>query len=201
MTTHEDQPAPGLRTAPQERAAGAGQPQGPPVGAVSGLPLPQGDGAERQLLEQWLDFQRATLAAKCAGLGDEQLRTASAPPSGLTLLGLVRHLTKVERHWFRTVFGEADSEPLYSSKDAPDGDFAVADAESGARTLAVWRQEVDRARRSAAARSLDDTGTSPWRPAWTNSLRWIHLHVIGEYARHNGHADLLRERIDGRTGF
>ncbi|MGP3988191.1 DinB family protein [Streptomyces sp. 3N207] len=189
MTTEEEQPN------------GAEQSQRRPVGAVSGLPLPQGSGSERQLLEQWLDFHRATLAAKCEGLSDEQLRNASAPPSGLTLLGLLRHMTDVERHWFRFVFGEEDSDPIYFTEEAPDDDFVVTDTDTGAGTLAIWQREVDRARKSAARRSLDDAGTNPRRPTWTNSLRWIHLHMISEYARHNGHADLLRERIDGATGF
>ncbi|MEU2722830.1 DinB family protein [Streptomyces smyrnaeus] len=207
MTSQEEQPADLDRTARPARAtAGAratdsDQYQRRPVGAVSGLPLPQGNGSERQLLEQWLDFQRATLAAKCEGLSDEQLRTVSAPPSDLTLLRLLRHMTDVERHWFRFVFGEQDATPARWTADAPDDGSGAAGAGTGAETLAAWQREVERARRSATGRTLDAVGTDPRRPTWIYSLRWIHLHMIGEYARHNGHADLLRERIDGATGF
>jgi uncharacterized damage-inducible protein DinB len=171
------------------------------AGAASGLPLPQANGSERQLLEEWLDFQRATLVAKCEGLTDEQLRNASAPPSGLTLLGLLRHMTDVERHWFRSVFGEKDSDPIYFTEQAPDDDFVVTESNTGSATLACWQLEVERARESAAGRSLDDRCYDDRRPDWRGSMRWIYLHMIGEYARHNGHADLLRERIDGATGF
>ncbi|GAA2620392.1 DinB family protein [Streptomyces axinellae] len=180
---HEGQPA----ASPQETRA------------ASPRTTPEGTGTERELLEQWLDFHRATLLAKCAGLDDEELRRASAPPSELTLLGLVRHLTDVERHWFRRVFDEEDAEPLYFTEEAPDDDFVVGEGDTGPGALAVWREEVARARKSAQSRSLEELGTHP-RRGTVVSLRWIHLHMIEEYARHNGHADLLRERIDGATG-
>ncbi|MDJ1135632.1 DinB family protein [Streptomyces iconiensis] len=151
------------------------------------------------MLEDWLDFHRATLAEKCAGLDDAGLREASAPPSDLTLLGLMRHLTDVERHWFRRVLAGEDIPPLYFTPEAPDDDFVVGEGDTGQGTLAVWREEVAVVRKVAEGRALEETGIHP-RQGTTHSLRWIYLHMIEEYARHNGHADLLRERIDGVTG-
>ncbi|MEU6173785.1 DinB family protein [Streptantibioticus parmotrematis] len=153
---------------------------------------------ERTMLEAWLDFHRATLAVKCEGLSADQLRTASTPPSGLTLLGLVRHLTDVERAWFRRRLGAQDIPPLYYTEDDLDADLRVGEDTDPQETFAVWRAEIERAREVAAARSLDDTGLS--REGTPISLRWVYLHMIEEYARHNGHADLIRERIDGATG-
>ena len=161
--------------------------------------IPAGTGSEREMLEAWLDFHRATLAAKCAGLDDSGLRAAAAPPSQLTLLGLLRHMTDVERHWFRRVIGAEELAPLYFTAEAPDDDFVVGEGDTGPATLAAWHEEVAAARRTARSRELEETGTHP-RRGTTHSLRWVHLHMIEEYARHNGHADLLRERIDGATG-
>jgi len=155
---------------------------------------------ERAMLDGWLDYHRATLAWKCDGLTDEQLRQRSVPPSSLSLLGLVRHMADVERSWFRrTLLGE-DLANLFSSKDDRDGDFDNVGTADVAEAFARWREECDHARRAAAAAaSLDVVGA---RPDWGRhvSLRWIMLHMIEEYARHNGHADLLRERIDGAVG-
>ncbi|MCK7625125.1 DinB family protein [Streptomyces sp. RS10V-4] len=154
---------------------------------------------ERETLRAYLDFHRATLALKAEGLTDEQLRRRSMPPSTLSLLGLVRHLAEVERAWFRrTVAGE--DLPLVWS-DA--GDFQAAfdnGAGTGASAFATWQAEVAHARRiERAAASLDDTVDAP-RWGERVSLRVVMLHVILEYARHNGHADLLREGIDGAVG-
>jgi uncharacterized damage-inducible protein DinB len=154
-------------------------------------------GPERALLQGWLDWHRQTLLTKCAGLGAEQLRLASAEPSNLTLLGLVRHMTEVERAWFRTrAAGEPVSE-LYCSADNVDGDFDdVAGADPRA-DFAAYAAECELADRAVAELPL----THEFRHRdKTFSLRWIYLHMIEEYARHNGHADLLRERIDGATG-
>ncbi|MDF3291684.1 DinB family protein [Streptomyces sp. RB6PN23] len=153
---------------------------------------------ERTTLEAMLDYHRATLAMKCEGLSDEQLRTATVPPSELTLLGLVRHLAEVECGWFRNVLGAEDAKPLYYSDEDRDGEFHDLDSADTEEAFATWREQIDRARRLAAAHSLDDTGTR--RGGGTYSLRWIYVHMIEEYARHNGHADLIRERIDGVTG-
>jgi hypothetical protein len=152
---------------------------------------------ERTMLETWLDFHRDTLAMKCAGLDDDQLRTASAPPSDLTLLGLVRHMAGVERGWFRNVLAGEGAPHLYRTEDDPDGEFHDLDKADTAESFATWRAEIARARELARGRSLDDVGLRRGKEV---SLRWIYVHMIEEYARHNGHADLIRERIDGVTG-
>jgi uncharacterized damage-inducible protein DinB len=155
---------------------------------------------ERATLEGWLDFYRATLIGKCEGLSDEQLRTASAPPSPLTLLGLVQHMAEVERNWFRRVLlGEA-APPIYdpaADPNGPDGGFDLADDASFHTARTTWAAEVAAGRANCAGRGLDET--SPFMGGQV-TLRWIYNHMIGEYARHAGHADLLRERIDGATG-
>ncbi len=162
--------------------------------------MPPLDADERTTLESWLDFYRATLARKCAGLDDTQLRTAAAPPSPLTLLGLLQHLAEVERNWFRRVLlGEA-TPPIYdpaADTTAHDGGFDLTAHSSGITALATWHAEIDHARHNCATRALTDT--SPFLDSEV-SLRWIYTHMIAEYARHCGHADLLRERIDGVTG-
>jgi len=154
---------------------------------------------EREMLDAWLDYHRATLAVKCEGLTDDQLRAQAVPPSSLSLLGLVRHMGEVERSWFRRVLSGEQAPPRYYSDENPDGDFDdVADA-GVAEAFGYWRDECAHAReRVAAAPSLDVTGTG--RQGEGYSLRWIMVHMIEEYARHNGHADLLRERIDGTVG-
>ncbi|WP_432071954.1 DinB family protein [Streptomyces wuyuanensis] len=154
---------------------------------------------EREMLEGWLDFHRETLAMKCAGLGDGQLRETSVPPSGLSLMGLVRHMAQVERIWFRRVLDGEDAPPLYFSEQDPDGEFHVGPDDTFEAADAAWRAETARARELAASRSLDDLSKEQ-RHGRRYSLRWIYVHMIEEYARHNGHADLLRERIDGATG-
>jgi hypothetical protein len=151
---------------------------------------------ERTMLEAWLDYHRATLLMKCEGLSDNQLKRRAAEPSTMSLLGLVRHLTDVERGWFRRgVGGEKGPEvgPIYYSDERPDGDFDDTDGVDAATVFAGYRDEVERCRSAAAGVPLDDL-------AGDRSVRWIFLHMIEEYARHNGHADLLRERIDGTTG-
>ena len=155
-------------------------------------------GDERAMLEGWLDWHRSTLLMKCTGLTAEQLRIAAAEPSNLTLLGLVRHMAEVERSWFRTRAAGQDVGWLFCTETNRDGDFddvGDADAESDFRT---FQSEVDAARQAAAGLPLDHEFATSRVPAV--SLRWTYLHMIEEYARHNGHADLLRERIDGVTG-
>ncbi|MEW2069248.1 DinB family protein [Streptomyces sp. NPDC007346] len=158
------------------------------------------DAAERPMLEGWLDYHRETLATKCAGLTDAQLREASVPPSSLTLLGLVRHLAEVERWWFREVLAGEELPDLYSTEEDPDGDFTVTGSDTWAETESVWRAEMAAARKSAAAYGLDDFSQGVGSAGEPFSLRWIYTHMIEEYARHNGHADLVRERVDGATG-
>ncbi|MEU7619748.1 DinB family protein [Micromonospora rifamycinica] len=156
-------------------------------------------GGERAMLESWLDYHRQTLLLKCAGLTAEQLRTPSVEPSGLTLLGLVRHLGEVESWWFRENFAGQQVDYPYYTPDDPDADFDVSHADAEA-DLATYRRQVELARATAAGRSLDETFTEVGPKQRTFSLRWVYLHLIEEYARHNGHADLLRERLDGVTG-
>jgi hypothetical protein len=152
---------------------------------------------ERQSLEAWVDYHRATLLTKCAGLDADQLAARSCPPSTLSLLGLVRHLTEVEA-WFHDFDGQ-EAGQWYSSDEDPDACFNATDASRADLDLAAYEASVARARAAVAGRSLDEISSAldEGRPV---SLRWIYLHMIEEYARHNGHADLLRERIDGVTG-
>ena len=162
-------------------------------------PVPPLNTDERTTLESWLDFHRVTLAMKCEGLDDEQAGTP-VPPSALTLTGLVQHMAEVERNWFRRVLAGEQAPPIYDPQadpDGPDGGFELADGATLDGALATWRAEIDRAREQCAARSLADTGRFAGQDV---SLRWIYVHMIEEYARHNGHADLLREHADGSTG-
>jgi uncharacterized damage-inducible protein DinB len=154
---------------------------------------------EREMLRTFLDYHRATLAMKCDGLSDEELRRQSMPPSTLSLLGLVRHMAEVERTWFRRVINGEDIPLLWSAT----GDFQAAYDASGATRSAAfgaWQAEIGHARRiEQRAESLDVTA---YQPSWGEdvSLRLVMLHLIHEYARHDGHADLLREGIDGTVG-
>jgi len=153
---------------------------------------------ERQMLEAWLDFHRDTLALKCDGLTGGQLRARAVPPAKLSLLGLVRHMAEGEQQWFTMVLGGAQVPWHYYTEDNPDADFDDVDSADVAEAFETWRSECAQAReRVAAAPSLDVT--APHRGSEV-SLRWIMIHMIEEYARHNGHADLLRERIDGTVG-
>ncbi|MDO0931384.1 DinB family protein [Streptomyces sp. DG2A-72] len=156
---------------------------------------------ERTMLEGWLDYHRETLAWKCEGLTDAQLRNASVEPSSLSLMGLVRHMAEVERGWFRKVLMDEDAGPIYYSDEDPDGDFHVTEEETWEEAHATWRAEIDIARRNAAGFDLDDLSKGRGRRTGEQfNLRWLYTHMIEEYARHNGHADLIRERIDGTTG-
>jgi Protein of unknown function (DUF664) len=156
-------------------------------------------GPEREMLRAYLDYHRATLVMKTDGLSDADLRRQSMPPSTLSLLGLVRHMAEVERTWFRRVIDGEDLPLVWS--DA--GDYQVAyDVSTATRPEAfdAWQTEVEHSRRiEREAESLDVTG---FQPRWGErvSLRLVMLHLIHEYARHNGHADLLREGIDGAVG-
>jgi uncharacterized damage-inducible protein DinB len=153
---------------------------------------------EGTTLTAFLDFLRDTLALKCEGLTDDQLRERAVPPSSLSLLGLVRHMAEVERNWFRPVLGGEEMAGFSS----PDLDWEVAFRDVATADVAeacrLWRAECDHARELvAAAPSFDVTG---FRRSGYVSLRWVMTHMIEEYARHLGHADLIRERLDGSTG-
>jgi uncharacterized damage-inducible protein DinB len=151
-------------------------------------------GPERPLLQAMLDWQRSTLLFKCAGLTGSQLAQRSVAASNLSLLGLVRHLTKVERTWFRLRFADEAIEPLYPVRDS---DFNDVDPSRAAADYAMFTQEIKHADFAAANASLDAEVTVGED---VMSLRMIYLHMIEEYARHLGHADLLRESIDGVAG-
>nr|BFE52697.1 DinB family protein [Saccharothrix mutabilis subsp. capreolus] len=156
-------------------------------------------GDERALLVGMLADQRVTLEMKCAGLGPS-LALRSVEPSSLSLLGLVRHLADVERRWFRRVLAGWDVLPRFSSEAEPDGDFDGARGDGVDEAWAAWREEVAFAEGFVRdAPDLDVEGVDGWRGVV--SLRWVLVHMIEEYARHNGHADLLRERIDGAVGL
>ena len=154
--------------------------------------------AEREMLESWLDWHRETLAIKCAGLAPDQLRERATPPSPISLLGLVRHMAEVERAWFRRRIARQDIGYLYCETDE-DGDFNDVDGADVEADFAAWRAECDAGREvMRGVTSLDRT--FDWHGR-TVSVRWAMVHLIEEYARHNGHADLLRERLDGSTGL
>ncbi|MEV0848062.1 DinB family protein [Streptomyces sp. NPDC049954] len=163
----------------------------------------RGDGGlpgERAVLLGYLRDQRLTLELKCAGLDAEALARRSVPPSDLSLLGLVRHLADVEQKWFREVMAGQDVERHYRTAEDPGGDFEGArpDPEAVAEAWRTWRAEV-----AFAERLVDAVPDLATPAAWDGApleLREILVHLIEEYARHNGHADLLRERIDGRVG-
>ena len=157
-------------------------------------------GDERETLRAFLDYHRATLAMKCEGLSDEQLRERSSPPSTLSLLGLVRHMAEVERTWFRRVMNAEQVGMVWSAEE---NDFQRAyDATGSTRAEAfdAWAAEVEISRRvEREAASLDVTAH---QARWGEdvSLRLVMVHMIQEYARHNGHADFLREAVDGTVG-
>ncbi|MEU9111034.1 DinB family protein [Streptomyces sp. NPDC048483] len=152
------------------------------------------------MLLDFLQAQRRTLEMKCTG-AEAELSRRSVEPSTLSLLGLVRHLADVERHWFRHVLAKQEARPRFSSDANPDEDFdgAVPDPAVVAAAWEAWRAETAFTDRFVAeAPDLDVMGHDAWRG--TVSLRWVLIHMIEEYAQHNGHADLLRERIDGAIG-
>ena len=155
---------------------------------------------ERQMLEAWLDFHRQTLLGKCSGLTAAELRQRAAPPSSLSLLGLIRHMAEVERSWFRRRVAGEDVDFRYSSEADPDGEFDRVDTADAEQDFATYLREIDLARQAVAGRELDETFFHPRRHAQM-SVRWVYVHMLEEYARHNGHADLLRERIDGEAGL
>ncbi|MBO8183966.1 DinB family protein [Streptomyces spirodelae] len=156
-------------------------------------------GTERDMLRAFLEYHRATLAMKCEGLTAEELRQQSVPPSTLSLLGLVRHMAEVERAWFRRAFEDNDAPMVWSDEI----DFQAAyDASASTReeAFAAWEAEVENSRRiERETESLDRAG---YQPRWGEevSLRMVMVHVLLEYGRHNGHADFLREAVDGTVG-
>jgi uncharacterized damage-inducible protein DinB len=153
-------------------------------------------GDDRPMLEGFLAWHRALLRHKCTGLSGEQLARCSVPPSNLSLLGLVRHMAKVERRWFRERIAGQELGPMYDPALGPDADFEDLDP---ARAQADYERLIEECRladQALAAASYDDTITAR---QGVMSVRAVAIHMIEEYAQHNGHADLIRERIDGVT--
>ena len=165
-------------------------------------PPPQPD--ERTALDSFLDYFRATIRWKADGLTDEQARAATVEPSIMSIAGLLRHMAEVERHWFQ-MYLRGDAEDRLFWHEHPEADFLVPKSVTLADCLALYDREVATSRQIAAGYALDDLAAVNDRDRgfdadWQPNLRWIMVHMIEEYARHAGHADLIRERIDGATG-
>jgi uncharacterized damage-inducible protein DinB len=182
------------------------------VGAVSKLWTTPGDDprifgqpvGEKATYREYLGNYRLTIEMKCDGLDAEQLGRRSVPPSTLSLLGLVRHLAQVENQWFQRVLrGRTDAPCLYQHEDDPDWDFggAVPDPAVVKDAFATWKAEIAKADEWLDALEEADLGREVPVDGGSHATRDVLVHVIEEYARHAGHADLLRECIDGRTGL
>jgi hypothetical protein len=169
----------------------------PEIGRDMGL-ISESTGDERRLADGWLDFHRQTLLWKCGGLTAGQLKLRPVGRSNLSLLGLVRHMAEVERSWFRTRFAGAPADYLYVSDDNMDAEFDIEDADAES-DLAIYIQEIEAVRAVTAGCSLNEVFVDPQRKK-AMTLRFVYSVMVQEYARHNGHADLLRESIDGSTG-
>jgi hypothetical protein len=155
--------------------------------------------ADRQMLDAWLEFHRTTLLLKCEGLDDARRKARPVPTSNLSLHGLVRHMAEVERNWFSRVLLSAPHTPhIWYDPAVEDSDLVPLDDADWAADLAAWQAECETSRRNAADRDLAAAGL---RGGERVSLRWIYVHMIEEYARHNGHADLIRELVDGAVGW
>jgi uncharacterized damage-inducible protein DinB len=164
----------------------------------TGWTRPEG---ERATLLEFLRRYRLATEMKCADLDADQLASRSVPPSTMSLLGVIRHMADVERHWFRRVMAQSGAPPLYWSQDVPDAEWlgAVADPALVDDAWRAWRGEVAFAEKFVAdSPDLGVAGVN--RDGSSVALRAVLIHMIEEYARHCGHADLLRERIDGRVG-
>ena len=156
---------------------------------------------ERTLFTGFLDFHRDTLDWKASRLADEQLRAHVVPASNLTLLGMLRHMAEVERFWFREVWaGEKFETGMYDRTDDRDEEWNDLDADTGPAAYARWRAEVELARAVVAGTPDFDKVITREDTGERVSARWILIHMVEEYARHNGHADLLRESVDGEVG-
>lgn len=165
-------------------------------------PEPEFDTDERSTLTQFLRYYRETMALKIDGLSDADARRTTCPPSDLSLLGLIRHLADVERTWTHRRFQHLDSPPLFYG-DAhptgdPDGDLHPGPEDTVVDAVTAWRTEIANTDKMIAAHSLADVSTFPDGQQF--SIRWLLVHLIEEYARHAGHADLLRQATDGAVG-
>jgi uncharacterized damage-inducible protein DinB len=159
-------------------------------------------GGERAVLDHWLDLYRDTVLLKIADLDAEQLTRRAVPPSSMSLMGVVRHLTEVEAYWLRVVLlDEQDVPDYYCTPVSQDGDFDDVDPATAAADVAAYQAEVVTTRTNATAWTDLAVPVRGLRKGKPVNLRWILTHLIEEYARHLGHMDLLREAIDGRTGY
>jgi uncharacterized damage-inducible protein DinB len=149
------------------------------------------------MLEAWLEFHRTTLLLKCEGLDDADRKRRPVESSALSLHGLVRHMAEVERNWFGRVLPRRDAPSIWYDDAIEDSELVPLDDADWDADLATWQAECEASRATAAAYQLDDVGLRRGQPC---SLRWIYVHMIEEYARHNGHADLIRELVDGAVG-
>jgi uncharacterized damage-inducible protein DinB len=173
-----------------------------------GRPMPPQESGETSTLSGFLDYQRSTLEWKCQGLSDAELREA-LPPTSMTLGGLLKHMAYVEDYWFNQVVAEEPPAEPWNEEDwnaDPDWDWHSAVNDSGDELRALWRERVERSQAIAGEQFTEGEAKALGKlhPAWDGqgrvSLRWVLVHMIEEYARHNGHADLIREAIDGQTG-
>lgn len=156
------------------------------------------EGGELSMLKAYLEHHRESIELKCSGVAPRRMSERSAPPSTMSLHGLIRHLAGVERWWFAINFAGMDLPMLYYSDDDPEQDFEALEGDP-LEAIAVWRAEAQRSREIVdGATSLDQVGVVARNGAYT--LRWLMLRMIGEYAQHAGHADFLREGIDGAIG-
>ena len=156
------------------------------------------EGDEATLLNAFLEFHRETLLWKCSGLAGEQLAQRPISTTVMSLLGLLRHLTDVERQWLRIVGDGEEVDSLYWGKPGRDSDFDDVTAANAERDYQAYVTEIDRCR-ALQDKDLDAIIVNP-QDGGRFTFRWILIHLIEEYARHNGHADLIREAIDGATG-
>jgi hypothetical protein len=157
-------------------------------------------GEEKAQLDAWLDFNRATLLRKCDGLNAAQLKERPLATSRLSLLGIVRHMTFVEQVWFETTFAGRDPVEYYKSEGDRDADFNDLDSDALEEVMDLYLHVCKVSRELSVGHDLDEVAIKPRRGRAVD-LRWIYVHMIEEYARHCGHADLLREMIDGTTGY
>jgi uncharacterized damage-inducible protein DinB len=154
---------------------------------------------ERTMLEDWLEFHRTTLLLKCEGLDDARRKARPVATSKLSLHGLIRHMAEVERNWFRrTLLREPETPPIWYDPAVEDSELVPLDNADWEADVAVWEAECEHSRAAAARHHLDDNGV---RRGEEVSLRWIYVHMVEEYARHNGHADIIRELLDGAVGW
>ncbi len=159
-------------------------------------------GDEREVLDHWLDLYRETVLLKIAGLNDDQLAHRAVPPSSMSLVGVVRHLTEVEAYWLREVLLDEPGVPdYYCTTGSEDGDFDDVDPATAAADVAAYQAELVTVRANTTAWSDLAVPVRGRRRGKPVNLRWILIHLIEEYARHLGHMDLVREAIDGSVGY